>query len=61
MRQLYFNSKFQFKLNTKVVLVLTVVINCFLIVRYRQLDAADSTWWAPIVLNDIVLYSIMFL
>jgi hypothetical protein len=34
-RQLYFNSKFQFKLNTKVALGLTVVINVLLVFRYK--------------------------
>lgn len=59
-RQLYFNSKFQFKLNTKVALVLTVIINFFLIFRYVQLKQQGSTWWAAVILNDIVLYSVIF-
>lgn len=33
-RQLYFNSKFQMKLNTKVMLVLTLFINTLLLFRY---------------------------
>ena len=60
-RQLYFNSKFQFKLNTKVALILTVGINILLIYRYKELKAENSIWWAPIVLNDIVLYFVMFI
>jgi hypothetical protein len=59
-RQLYFNSKFQFKLNTKVALFLTAVANVFLIFRYKELKGEKSVWWAPIVLNDIVLYFVMF-
>lgn len=60
-RQLYFNSKFQFKLNTKVALILTIAVNCLLIVRYKELKTNNSIWWAPVVLNDIVLYFVMFI
>lgn len=59
-RQLYFNSKFQFKANTKVVLGLTMLLNVMLIFRYMSLKKEQSTWWAPIVLNDIVLYFLVF-
>lgn len=59
-RQLYFNSKFQFKTNTKVALVLTILINLMLILKYRELKTHGSSWWAPIVLNDIVLYFLLF-
>mmetsp|Transcript_11711 Transcript_11711/g.19768 ORF Transcript_11711/g.19768 Transcript_11711/m.19768 type:complete len:355 (-) Transcript_11711:871-1935(-) len=60
LRQLYFNSKFQFKLNTKFALILASIINVMLIFRYIKLRHESSIWWAPIVLNDIVLYSIIF-
>ena len=59
-RQLYFNSKFQFKLNTKVILGLTVLINTLLIMRYVDLTRKGSKWWAAMVLNDIVLYYVIF-
>ena len=59
-RQLYFNSKFQFKLSTKVVLLLTVLINVGLIFRYVELKNSGSKWWGAIVLNDIILYSLIF-
>jgi hypothetical protein len=59
-RQLYFNSKFQFKTNTKTVLILTILINVMLILKYRELKTHNSSWWAPIVLNDIVLYFLLF-
>jgi len=59
-RQLYFNSKFQFKTNTKFVLVLTVLLNVMLILKYRELKTQGSSWWAPIVLNDIVLYFLLY-
>lgn len=59
-RQLYFNSKFQFKANTKVVLGLTMLVNLMLIFRYMSLKKEQATWWGPIVLNDIVLYFLIF-
>ena len=59
-RQLYFNSKFQFKTNTKVALILSVLVNIMLILKYRELKANGSVWWAPIVLNDIVIYFLLF-
>ena len=55
-RQLYFNSKFQFKLNTKVMLALTMFLNTLLVFRYIDLSAKNSKWWATFVLMDIVLY-----
>ena len=59
-RQLYFNSKFQFKTNTKVALGLTVLVNLMLIFRYMTLKKENAPWWGPMVLQDIVLYSLMF-
>jgi hypothetical protein len=59
-RQLYFNSKFQFKLNTKVVLALCIVVNCLLVVRYLDLIKKGSKWWASFVLIDITMYFIVF-
>ena len=59
-RQLYFNSKFQFKNNTKVALGLSVIVNFLLIFRYMTLKKENSIWWGPIVLQDIVLYSLIF-
>jgi hypothetical protein len=38
----------------------TVVINIALIFRYTSLKRQQAQWWAPIVLNDIVLYSLIF-
>lgn len=60
-RQLYFNSKFQFKLNTKVMLALTFFLNTLLVFRYMELSAANSKWWATFVIMDIVLYYSIFL
>jgi len=59
-RQLYFNSKFQFKLNTKVVLALCVIVNCLLVVRYIDLIKKGSKWWSSFVLIDITMYFIVF-
>ena len=55
-RQLYFNSKFQMKLNTKVMLVLTLFINTLLLFRYIDMAQKGANWWATILLTDIVLY-----
>lgn len=60
-RQLYFNSKFQFKLNTKVMLALTLFLNSLLVMRYMELDRKDSKWWGTFILMDIVLYYSIFL
>jgi len=60
-RQLYFNSKFQFKLNTKVMLSVTFFLNTLLVFRYMDLEAKNSKWWATFVLMDIVLYYSIFL
>jgi hypothetical protein len=60
-RQLYFNSKFQFKLNTKVALTFTALINIALVFRYNQLVQDGTIWWGPVVLLDIVLFFVMFL
>ena len=60
LRQLYFNSKFQFKLSTKVVLLLTCLINMGLIFRYVELKNSGSKWWGAIVLNDIIIYFLIF-
>ena len=55
-RQLYFNSKFQMKLNTKVMLVLTLFINTLLLFRYMDMANKGANWWATILLTDIILY-----
>jgi len=31
-----------------------------LVLKYRELKTKGSSWWAPIVLNDIVLYFLLF-
>ena len=59
-RQLYFNSKFQVKLNTQVMLVMTLFVNTLLVFRYIDLSAKGSTWWSTIVLIDIVVYYVIF-
>ena len=59
-RQLYFNSKFQFKINTKVVLVLCVIVNCLLLLRYLDLVNKNSKWWASFLLIDITTYFVIF-
>jgi len=60
LRQLYYNSKFQFKAKTKTALVLTIFINFLLIFRFRELVKLQAHWWTPVVLIDIILYFVIF-
>lgn len=59
-RNLYFNSKFQFKQHTNVILGTLVLVNLMLFPRYTYLYKEGSIWWAPIVLEIIVCHVIMF-
>ena len=59
-RQLYFNSKFQFKEYTKVFLGSLLVVCLMMIPRYFYLREQGSIWWAPIVLEIIVSHLIIF-
>lgn len=61
LRQVYFNSKFEIKSYLKVLLGAILVLNCFLIKLYIDLEAQDSIWWAPALLQDIVLHFYIFL
>ena len=45
---------------TKVVLGIILIVNCVLIHQYLILVKDQSKWWAAIVLNDIVLYFLIF-
>lgn len=60
-RNLYFNSKFQFKQHTNVILGTLALVNVMLFPRYTYLYNAGSVWWAPIVLEIIVCHVIMFI
>ena len=59
-RQLYFNSKFQFKQYTKVFMGSLVVVCLMMIPRYFYLREAGSIWWSAIVLEIIVSHFIIF-
>lgn len=48
-------------MKTKVVLGITVLINCILIHTYLVLDSKGSNWWSAIVLRDIVLTFTIFI
>jgi len=61
LRQVYFNSKFEIKSYLKVLLGAIFVLNCFLIKLYVDLTEQDSIWWAPVLLQDIVLHFYIFL
>jgi hypothetical protein len=59
-RQLYFNSKFQFKEYTKVFLGSLLLVCLMMIPRYFYLRNEGSVWWAPVVLEIIVAHLVMF-
>lgn len=61
LRQVYFNSKFEIKSYLRVLLGAILVLNCFLIKLYIDLQDQDSTWWAPVLLQDIMLHFYIFL
>jgi len=61
LRQVYFNSEFEIKSYLKVLLGAILVLNCFLIKLYVDLENQDSIWWAPVLLQDIVLHFYIFL
>lgn len=61
LRQLYFNSKIHFTTSTKVVLLLTVLLNIRLVFRYINLSNSGSIWWSLTILNGICLYFLIFL
>lgn len=48
-------------MKTKVALILTVLINCFIIYQYMDLEKQGLNWWSAIVLRDIVIYFLIFL
>jgi len=60
-RQLYFNSKFQFKNYTKVFLGSTLMICLMMFPRYFYLREEGSIWWAPVVLEIIVAHCIIYI
>lgn len=59
-RQLYFNSKFQFKEYTKVFLGSLFLLCLMMIPRYFYLRGNGSVWWAPVVLEIVVAHLVMF-
>ena len=60
-RQLYFNSKFQFKTNTKVFLALLIVTCYMMLPRYVTLMSDNMIWLAPVVLEIIVSHTIAYI
>ena len=58
-RQIYFNSKFQFKNYTKVCIGSLYAVCLMLLPRYFYLRNEGSIWWAPIVLEIIVAHCIL--
>lgn len=62
-RQLYFNSKFQFKNYTKVCLGSTLMVCLMMLPRffYLKSEGEKFLWWSPIVLEIIVAHCIIYI
>jgi len=60
LRQVYFNSKFEIKSYIKLIMAIIFVLNCFMIKLFFDLEDDHSTWWAPIMLHDIILHFYVF-
>ena len=58
--QYYVSDKFTFNLFAKVLLFSAFALNCGLIKLFIDLEDEHSTWWAPVLLQDIVLHFFMF-
>jgi len=41
---------------SKTIFVIVVILNFVLIKNFRELEAKHSVWWAPILLEDIILH-----
>lgn len=61
LRSVYFSSKFEVTYFTRVVMLSVFGLNCFLVKLLMQLDASFQIWWAPVLLQDIVLHFYIFL
>ena len=57
--QLYFNSKFEFTITTKISIGSLYVICLMMIPRYITLRDGGSIWWAPVVLEIIVAHFLL--
>jgi len=57
---LYYSAKFEFSLFTQLLFAATVILNFVLIKFYRDLDRQHIVWWAPALLQDIVLHFYIF-
>ena len=58
--QLYFSKTFEVQTFVKLILVLVLVTNIFLIKAFYDLEEEHSLYWAPALLVDIVLHFILF-
>ena len=41
---------------SKTIFVVVIILNFVLIKNFRELEAKHSVWWAPILLEDIILH-----
>lgn len=61
----YYNEEFddrsvQLGALAKLLIGVSVALNCGLVFLYLALEQAHSVWWAPVLLLDIVLHFLMF-
>lgn len=61
LRSVYFSSTFEVKSFDKVVFAFILVLNCFLVKLLVNVDTSFQVWWAPVLLQDIVLHFYLFL
>lgn len=58
--QYYVAEKFSFGVFSKVLLACAFLLNCGLIYLFIELEDEHSVWWAPVLMQDIVLHFFMF-
>jgi hypothetical protein len=60
MRQVYFSSTFEVRSFSRIVLMIIFGLNCYLLKIYLGLDEKYLVWWAPCLLQDIVIHFYVF-
>ena len=57
---MYFNSKLEVKSYLKLIVVIILFLNFCLIKYFYELEIKHSIWWAPVLLQDIILHFYIF-
>lgn len=61
LQQVYFSPEAELKTYVKVLLASIFLLNCFLIKIFVDLTELNSIWWAPVLLQDIILHFYIFM